>query len=144
MAWRRAALGVAAVALGAGIGLGVALPMRAHTPAPARPAAKGYSVLPLPAVIVNLDGADGVRYLKVQVSLVMRAPMGHDALAKMVADRTPALLDGLIWTFEGQRYATMRTAAGFQTVTGRLRARFGEILAPASLDRVYFSEFARD
>ena len=138
---RRVALGLAAVALGAG----TALLLRPHGPAASpRPTPKVYSVVPLPAVIVNLDGADGVRYLKVQVSLVMRGPMGKDALAKMVADRTPALLDGLIWTFEGQRYDRMRTAAGFRTVTGRLRARFGEILAPASLDRLYFAEFARD
>ena len=136
---RWAAVGLAVVALG----VGIALPLRAHRPAP-RPAAQASTVVPLPAVIVNLDGADGVRYLRVQVSLVMRGPMGPDALAKIVADRTPALLDGLIWTFEGQRYATMRTAAGFRTVTGRLRARFGEILAPVSLDRVYFSEFASD
>jgi len=67
---------------------------------------------------------------------------GRDALARVVEERTPALLDGLTRAIVGQRYTAMQTPAGSRALRQALQSRFDEILAPAQVVRVYFKEFA--
>jgi len=98
----------------------------------------------LPAATINLSGDDGFQYLEIQVAVVMQGSATSDAMSKMVDDRKAALLDALNKAIEGQRFTSMRTNEGIETLSTTLESRFSEILAPAQVVRVYFEQFVAD
>jgi len=98
----------------------------------------------LPSATINLAGDDGFQYLEIQVAVVMEGSQTADAMNKMVDDKKAALLDALNQAIEGQRFTSMRTTAGIQTLSATLESRFSEILAPTQVVRVYFEQFVAD
>jgi len=98
----------------------------------------------LPAATINLSGDDGFQYLEIQVAVVMQGSATSDVMSKMVDDKKAALLDALNKAIEGQRFTSMRTDEGIQTLSTTLESRFSEILAPAQVVRVYFEQFVAD
>jgi flagellar basal body-associated protein FliL len=98
----------------------------------------------LPAATINLSGDDGFQYLEIQVAVVMQGSETSDAMSKLVDDRKAALLDALNKAIEGQRFTSMRTNEGIETLSTTLESKFSEILAPALVVRVYFEQFVAD
>jgi flagellar basal body-associated protein FliL len=99
------------------------------------------AVVPLGSFVVNLDPADGFRYLKVTLALRVHGPLSGEALKEAAAEEKFRWQDVVVRHLTGRRYADLRSAGGRERLERELVERLNEgAQTPLRVDGVYFSE----
>jgi flagellar basal body-associated protein FliL len=104
-------------------------------------------VVPLGSFVVNLDPADGFRYLKVTAALRVRSTLGGEAFKEAAAEEKYRWSDVLVRHLSGQRYSELRAPGGRRRLEAELVRRLNEEAQAEGEDKrivvegIYFSEF---
>ncbi len=102
-----------------------------------------HATVPLGSFVVNLDPADGFRYLKVTLALEVETPLTGEGLKEAASEARYRWSDVVVRVLTGQRYAFLRTPEGRERVERELVRRLNEAerAGPFRIKGVYFSEF---
>ncbi len=100
------------------------------------PEERGF-ILMLNNIIVNLNGAEASRYLKISIGLEVD---NEDASAE-IEERMPQLRDIVISSTCGRMVEELVSVEGKELLKKELRARMSRTIQEGKLMNVYFSEF---
>jgi flagellar basal body-associated protein FliL len=108
------------------------------------PAAEGHAALPaatsavtsIGSFTVNLRGGGGGRLLRLEVSV--EGPPGQAAI---IESKQAQLRDSIIAAVSDYTWNELEGAAGKTRLRDELYARANGVVAPASVDRIYFTQF---
>jgi flagellar basal body-associated protein FliL len=101
-----------------------------------------HATVPLGSFVVNLDPADGFRYLKVTLALRVRTPLSGEYLKEKAAEEKFRWQDVVVRHLTGQRYSDLRTPQGRKRLERELVERLNaEEAKDFRVEGVYFSEF---
>ena len=92
---------------------------------------------PLETFIVNLAGAAGERYLKVRMELELK----ESSLATQLEKRTPQIRDTILLLLSSKTFDDIATFRGKTKLRNEITARLNAVLPPASIKKIYFTEF---
>ena len=93
--------------------------------------------VPLETFIVNLSGAAGERYLKVAMELELK----ESSLVVEVEKRTPQVRDTILLLLSSKTFDDIATFRGKTKLRNEITSRLNAVLPPASIKKVYFTEF---
>ncbi|MDR5708887.1 MAG: flagellar basal body-associated FliL family protein [Armatimonadota bacterium] len=102
-----------------------------------------HTTVPLGGFVVNLDPADGFRYLKVTLALEVETPLAGEALKEAASEARYRWSDVVVRTLTGQRYSALHTPEGRERIGRELVRRLNEEGKDGRfhVKAVYFSEF---
>lgn len=92
---------------------------------------------PLETFIVNLSGAAGERYLKVAMELELK----ENSLVAEVEKRRPQVRDTILLLLSSKTFDDIATFQGKTKLRNEITSRLNAVLPPASIKKVYFTEF---
>jgi flagellar basal body-associated protein FliL len=95
-------------------------------------------IVPLEAVIVNLAGTEGRRYLKAKVELEVP---GGEKVVREVEERKPHLRDLLIDLLSRKHLEEVAEASGRDLLRREILERFSEELGDGKVRRILLTEF---
>ena len=90
-----------------------------------------------PAIVVNLNGTMGTRYLKVTFTVFS----SNQDLQKIMADNRPQLLDVALGVLSSRTLADLEVGGAKNLVRNDLVANFNQALNSDVVTQIYFSEF---
>jgi flagellar FliL protein len=93
--------------------------------------------VPLETFIVNLSGAAGERYLKVAMELELK----ENSLVVEVEKRRPQVRDTILLLLSSKTFDDIATFRGKTKLRNEITSRLNAVLPPASIKKVYFTEF---
>jgi flagellar FliL protein len=92
---------------------------------------------PLETFIVNLAGAAGERYLKVRMELELK----ESSLVPQLEQRTPQIRDTVLLLLSSKTFDDIATFRGKTKLRNEITSRLNAVLPPASIKKIYFTEF---
>ncbi len=92
---------------------------------------------PLETFIVNLAGAAGERYLKVRMELELK----ESRLVAELEKRTPQVRDTVLLLLSSKTFDDIATFRGKTKLRNEITSRLNAVLPPASIKKIYFTEF---
>jgi flagellar FliL protein len=92
---------------------------------------------PLETFIVNLSGGAGERYLKVAMELELK----ETSLVIEVEKRKPQIRDTILLLLSSKTFDDIATFRGKTKLRNEITSRLNAVLPPASIKKVYFTEF---
>jgi flagellar FliL protein len=92
---------------------------------------------PLDTFIVNLSGGAGERYLKVTMELELK----ENNLVVEVEKRRPQVRDTILLLLSSKTFDDIATFRGKTKLRNEITSRLNAVLPPASIKKVYFTEF---
>ena len=92
---------------------------------------------PLETFIVNLAGAAGERYLKVRMELELK----ETSLVPELEKRTPQIRDTVLLLLSSKTFDDIATFRGKTKLRNEITSRLNAVLPPASIKKIYFTEF---
>jgi flagellar protein FliL len=98
---------------------------------------KGVYSFDFPAVVVNLAGTMGTRYLKVTFTVFSSSP----DLQRILTEDKPHLLDTTLSVLSSRSLADLETPGAMELVSKDLVAHFNKALDSDIVSQIYFSEF---
>ena len=92
---------------------------------------------PLETFIVNLAGAAGERYFKVRMELELK----ESSLVPQLEQRTPQIRDTVLLLLSSKTFDDIATFRGKTKLRNEITSRLNAVLPPASIKKIYFTEF---
>ena len=92
---------------------------------------------PLDTFIVNLAGANGERYLKVNMELELK----DGKLVPELEKRRPQVRDTILLLLSSKTFDDIATFRGKSKLRNEITSRLNAVLPPSSIKKVYFTEF---
>jgi flagellar FliL protein len=103
---------------------------------PAKPALLG-PIIPLDSFIVNLAGAGGRNYLKIDISLELSDP----AVQQEIANKLPKIRDAILLILSTKTFDDVKTSQGKMLLKEDILMRINDALTSGSVENLYFTSF---
>lgn len=125
------------------MGLAVMVGLRLTAPKPKDPPQPKLDaiVYPIGSFVVNLNPADGFRFLKITVALEITGAMGKEKLKEQAAANKYRWSDTLVRHLSGRTYTEVSSSDGRQRTEQDLLTRLNQGASGLVVEAVYFSEF---
>ena len=94
-------------------------------------------MVPLDTFIVNLAGAAGERYLKVSMEVELKDAL----LVEQLEHLKPQVKDTILLLLSSKTFDDVATFQGKTKLRNEITLRLNSLLPPASVKKVYFTEF---
>lgn len=103
---------------------------------PASPNTLG-PVVPLDTFVVNLAGAGGRNYLKVDISI----ELSDEKLSEEITNKLPKIRDTIILVLSTKTFEEIKTSQGKVVLKDELLARLNSYLTNGTVQNLYFTSF---
>lgn len=94
-------------------------------------------VVPLDTFVVNLAGAGGRNYLKVDISIELSA----EKLSEEITNKLPKIRDTIILVLSTKTFEEIKTSQGKVVLKDELLARLNSYLTSGTVQNLYFTSF---
>ena len=95
------------------------------------------TIKPLDTFIVNLSGASGRNYLKVEIGL----ELSDDGLAEEVENKMPKIRDAILLILSTRTFDDIKTGEGKLALKEMIMKRINSFLNTGTVRNVYFTSF---